>query len=270
MVELDNKGNKYINDKPINIIDLQKRKEYKNKVGRLHVIYETEYANEHRQKTSNDLSEKLIDMGLLNDDTMIDMFAHSYGGRRSLQFAMDYPEHVRSLTTIGTPYDKNMLGTVANTFPGIANELANKNATEYSDYLDFNTDNQRNDDGVLHSNVYTDMKSEAMEEDINNLKIANPEAYQRINEMEITAAAGRDYSVEYSGGLGISENKKYDTHDGAVSIKSQHAESLGKLVDYRPSYEVTGNGISNPAHSHEIESEDFIDLISEVNSFQKD
>lgn len=204
-------------------------------------------------------------MGLLNDETKIDMFAHSYGGRRSFQFAMDYPDHVRSITTIGTPYDKNWLGGIANTFPGVAKDISNKNSTEYSNYLDFNSKNQRNDDGVLHSNVYTDMKSEAMIEDIGHLKVANPEAYQKLEELEITAAAGRDYTEQFSGRLGIGTSRKYNTHDGAVSVKSQHGVSLGKLIDNRPSYGVKGESINKPAHSKEIEDEKFMELIRQVN-----
>ncbi|MEI3604356.1 alpha/beta fold hydrolase [Pseudogracilibacillus sp. SE30717A] len=240
-----------------------------NKDKRLHLVYETEYKNEHRQKTSDDLAEKLIYMGLLNDNTKIDMFAHSYGGRRSFQFAMDYPDHVRSITTIGTPYNKNFLGGTANTFPGIAKDFFNKNATEYSNYLDFNSKNQRNDDGILHSNVYTDMKSEAMIEDIEHLKIANPEAYQKLEEMEITAVAGRDttthkYYNEFKGQ--VEEFVVPDTHDGAVSVNSQHAESLGALINNRLSYDVKGESISKPAHSKEIKNTDFIELIRQINT----
>ena len=80
--------------------------EYFDTNGRLHIVYDTNEPNEHRQATSDDLAEKLNEMGLMNEETKIDMFGHSYGGRRSLQFAMDYPDHVRSITTIGTPYDK--------------------------------------------------------------------------------------------------------------------------------------------------------------------
>lgn len=263
----DRKGNKLISDKPITFTELVDRQEYKDKTGRLHVVYETEYKNEHRQKTSDDLAEKLINMGIMNDKTKIDMFAHSYGGRRSLNFAMDYPDYVRSLTTIGTPYDKNLLGSTANKFPGIAKEFFNKNATEYSDYVDFNTKNQRTDDGVLHSNVYTDMQSEPMSEDLEHLKVANPEVYQKLEEMEMTAAAGREintikYANEFTGKV---ETYTYpDTHDGAVSVKSQHGESLGTLIDHRPTYDVKGKGITNPAHSHEIANEDFIELIRQV------
>src|SRR5690606_34079832 len=158
---------------------LQAHKEFKHGKGRLHFVYDTEYKNEHRQKTSDDLAEKLIDMGLLNEETKIDLFAHSYGGRRSLQFATDYPVNVRSITTIGTPYDKNFLGSAANTFTGIAGKMG-KEPSEFSYYLDFNSKNQRKDDGITHSNVYTDMASEKMMDDIEQLKVANPHAYKEL------------------------------------------------------------------------------------------
>ncbi|MBO1001780.1 alpha/beta fold hydrolase [Pseudogracilibacillus auburnensis] len=267
------KGIKDVNEEPLTFERLKQTDQYNDKNGRLHIVYETEYKNEHRQKTSDDLTEKLIEMGLLNDETKIDLFAHSYGGRRSLQFAMDYPDHVRSITTIGTPYDKNILSRTANTFPGIAKDFFNKNPTEYSNYLDFNSKNQRTDDGILHSNVYTDMKSEAMLEDIEHLKVANPEAYQKLEEMEITAAAGRDTTTYKSYNEFKGEVEEFvvpDTHDGAVSVKSQYGESLGELIDNRPSYDVKGEGISNPAHSHEITDEGFIHLIRQVNSDHKE
>src|SRR5690625_1534651 len=273
VVAVDNKGNKYIDNQPIPFDELQKRREYEQKTGRLHVVYGTESKNEHRQKTSDDLAEKLIDMGIMNDETMIDMFKHSYGGRRSLNLAMDYPDYVRSLTTIGTPYDKNLLGSTANKFPGIAKEFFGKNATEYSDYVDFNTKNQRTDDGVLHSNVYTDMESESMSEDLDHLKVANPEVYQKLEAMEMTAAAGREtntvkYVNEFTGQV---ETYNYtDSHDAAISVESKHRESLGTLIDRRPSYDVEGKRIKYPANSHESDDEDFIELIRQINSAYKE
>ena len=114
------------------------------------------HTNEHRQATSDDLAEKLNEMGLMNEETKIDMFGHSYGGRRSLQFAMDYPDHVRSITTIGTPYDKNLLATGANRARWLAdNALAGRDTTNTSDYLDFNEENKNNDKGKDYSNAYT-------------------------------------------------------------------------------------------------------------------
>lgn len=254
---------------------LQAHKEFKHGKGRLHLVYDTEYKNEHRQKTSDDLAEKLIDMGLLNEETKIDLFAHSYGGRRSLQFATDYPENVRSLTTIGTPYDKNLLGKAANYGSKLSpkvTDIFNKEPTEFSDYLDFNEKNARTDDGVTHSNVYTDMTSVAMVDMIDQVKAANPEVYKKLLNMEITAAAGRDTNVHtyYSEFTG-SEQKVVVPHkdDGAVSVKSQHGNSLGDLVDKRPTFDVKGYGITDPAHVHQIKDADFIELIKDVNEKQK-
>ncbi|GIO24154.1 alpha/beta fold hydrolase [Oceanobacillus sp. J11TS1] len=245
--------------------------ESKDTNNRLHLVYETEYENEHRQKTSDDLAEKFIEMGLLNDETQIDMFAHSYGGRRSFQFAMDYPDNVRSITTIGTPYDENLLGGLANTFPKPAESLK-KNSTEYSNYLDFNEENQRVDNQFQHSNAYTDMNSEAMVDDVEELKLANPETHEKLLEMEITAVAGRDHTTYTVKGYGGYDGtyKVYDTSDGAVSVKSQHGESLEAIIDNRFSYDVKGEGISKPAHSFEIISEDFIQLIRQVNTDNKE
>ncbi|AOP17423.1 hypothetical protein BL1202_04503 [Bacillus licheniformis] len=170
---------------------LKDTKQYKAKAGRVHIVYETEHMNEHRQATSDDLAEKLNEMGLMNEKTKIDMFGHSYGGRRSLQFAMDYPDHVRSITTIGTPYDKNLLATGANRARWLADSpLAKRHTTDTSEYLDFKEDNRNNDEGKDYSNAYTDMDSKAMTDDINHLKSANPEVYQKLQKMDITAAAG--------------------------------------------------------------------------------
>lgn len=77
-----------------------------------------------------------------------------------------------------------------------------------------------------------------MIEDVDHLKAANPETYQKLDNMFITAAAGRDYTEQFAGRLGIGKVKTYQTHDGAVSVKSRHGESLGALIDDRPSYDI--------------------------------
>src|SRR5699024_795037 len=118
--------------------ELKKEDSFDNTDNRLHVVYDTEYKNEHRQETRDDLTRDLTDMGLINDETALDFVAHSYGGRRALQFAIDYPEHVRSMTTIGTPYETNALGSFANNYSWIAEAIVNP--TEYSgEYQDFNS-----------------------------------------------------------------------------------------------------------------------------------
>lgn len=234
--------------------------------GRLHIVYDTEHMNEHRQATSDDLAEKLNEMGLMNDKTKIDMFGHSYGGRRSLQFAMDYPDHVRSITTIGTPYDKNLLAIGANRARWIADNAAGRKTTDTSDYLDFNEENKNNGNGKDYSNAYTDMDSEAMTEDINHLKSANPEVYQKLQKMDITAAAGyrTEDTVSFSPYYTASGKHKINSDD-IVSVESQHGDILGDLIDKKPEIEVKGSGVTNPGHIYEVEDSEFVDLIREVN-----
>lgn len=241
------------------------------KTGRLHIVYDTDYMNEHRQATSDDLAEKLNEMGLMNDTTKIDMFGHSYGGRRSLQFAMDYPDHVRSITTIGTPYDKNLLATGANRARWIADNAAGRDTMNTSDYLDFNEDNKNNDNGKNYSNAYTDMDSEAMTEDINHLKSANPEVYQKLQKMDITAAAGyrTEDTVSFSPYYTASGKHKINSDD-IVSVESQHGDILGDLIDEKPEFEVEGSGVTDSGHIHEIRDSDFIDLIRKVNKKEEE
>ncbi|HZH60708.1 MAG TPA: alpha/beta fold hydrolase, partial [Metabacillus sp.] len=237
-----------------------------HKEGRIHLIYETTHKNEHRQETSDDLALELNKMGLMNGETKIDMFGHSYGGKRSLQFAMDYPDNVRSITTVGTPYDTNFLATAANNVRWAA-ELGGKNPKNTSDYLDFNENNRNNKDGMNYSNAYTDMTSEPLSDDIHHLKSANPEIYRKLEEMDITAVAGyrTEYTVNYSPYY-YSPPQEYKTNsDDTVSVKSQNAEILGDLIDERPQIEVEGTNMFDPGHVYEVEDEDFIKIIKEVN-----
>ncbi|MGG3797568.1 alpha/beta fold hydrolase [Metabacillus fastidiosus] len=221
---------------------------------RLHIIYDTENKNEHRQETSDDLARKFSEMGLMNNKTKIDMFAQSYGGRRSLQFAIDYPDHVRSITTIGTPYDTNMLGKVANDVRWFAEtDLVKKNPKETSDYIDFNEKNRNDTNGLKYSNAYTDLSSEPLTEDINKLKSADPEVYKKLQKMEIKAVAGYKKSFGFK-----------IPSDDVVSVESQNADILGDLIDERPEIEVEGM----PGHIYQIEDQDFINLMEEVNKNQ--
>ncbi|MEC1477658.1 alpha/beta hydrolase [Bacillus haynesii] len=248
---------------------LQDTAQYKNKTGRLHIIYETEQKNEHRQETSDDLAEKLNEMGLMNENTKIDMFGHSYGGRRSLQFAMDYPDHVRSITTIGTPYDTNYLSTMANNVRWAAEKIG-QDPKDTSDYLDFNEKNRNTNDRMEYSNAYTDMASEPMTEDIHHLKSANPEVYQKLLKMDITAAAGyrMEDTVSFSPYYTASGKHKISSDD-TVSVESQNGEILGNLIDKKPQIEVEGSGVTNPGHIYEVEDEEFIHLIEETNEKQR-
>lgn len=231
--------------KKYTVKNLKEEDEFKNKDNRIHYVYDSEDENEHRQETSDDLTEKLMEMGLVNDATQIDLFGHSYGGRRSFQFAMDHPDHVQSVTSIGAPYDTNILGTVANAISE-AIGIPFVSPEEYSGYQDFNTENRRTDDGIIHSNVYTDMSSEKMADDINYLKATSPEVYQKLQDIDIMAAAGH-------AGL--------ELYDGLVSVGSQHGEKLGDLIDERLSYQVGGF----IGHLSETRDEEFVELISEVN-----
>ncbi|WP_240687873.1 alpha/beta fold hydrolase [Bacillus licheniformis] len=240
--------------------------EYFDTNGRLHIVYDTNEPNEHRQATSDDLAEKLNEMGLMNEETKIDMFGHSYGGRRSLQFAMDYPDHVRSITTIGTPYDKNLLAAGANRARWLADNAAGRDTMNTSDYLDFNEENKNNDNGKDYSNAYTDMDCEAMTEDINHLKSANPEVYQKLQKMDITAAAGyrTEDTVSFFPLLYRKRKHKINSDD-IVSVESQHGDILGDLMIKSQEIEVRGSGVTNPGHIYEIEDSEFVDLIREVN-----
>ncbi|MED4454643.1 alpha/beta hydrolase [Metabacillus fastidiosus] len=236
--------------------------------GRLHIIYDTEHRNEHRQETSDDLAQKLNEMGVINDKAKIDMFAHSYGGRRSLQFAIDYPDNVRSITTIGTPYDTNMMAQGANNVRWFAEKVIKKNPKETSAYLDFNEKNRNDINGLKYSNAYTDMSSEPLSEDINKLKAAYPKVYEKLQQVEITAVAGYRKEVKYYAGPRIMLETKTSSDD-TVSIKSQNAEILGDLIDKRPQIEVKGSSIKDPGHIYEVEDEEFIALMREVNKKQK-
>lgn len=247
-------------------------KESINKKARVHIVYDTEQKNEHRQETSDDLSKKLSEMGLINEKTKIDMFAHSYGGRRSLQFAMDYPDHVRSITTIGTPYDTNTLGSLADNARWIA-EIIGQDPKNTSDYLDFNIDNQNDEEDKFYSNAYTDMRSEPMTDDIHHLKPANPEVYRKLLDMDITASAGYrvEEMVSYSPYYYQPPTEYKTSSDDTVSLKSQNGEILGELIDHRPQFEIDkGSGVTDPAHIYEIKDSDYIELIKEVNDKQKE
>ncbi|MBA4538858.1 alpha/beta hydrolase, partial [Bacillus aquiflavi] len=128
-----------------------------------------------------------------------------------------------------------------------------------------------------HSNVYTDMTSEALSEEMTYLKAANPEVYRKLEEMDITAVAGYDVKVQatslptysYTGGR---VDVEQSSNDGAVSIQSQQAESLGALIDQRLSYKVDGGAVrlTKPPHIYEIENEEFIELIKKVNKTQQE
>lgn len=242
---------------------LQKEDAFKYPDGRFHLVYDTEQSNEHRQETSDDLAALLSEMGLINKTTKIDLFGHSYGGRRSMQFAMDYPDSVESITTIGTPYNKNNLAKTGNSLPYIAEKIG-QDPRQFTDFLDFNPENKREDNGIHHSNVYTDLSKEEMKDDLQNLKAANPEVYTKLEKMTITAAAGYRMDTFYNEG----ESVEVKTNsDDVVSLESQNADNLDSLIDDRPQYEVEGTStVKNPGHGNEIKDEEFIELIRHVHT----
>ncbi|WFA05142.1 MULTISPECIES: hypothetical protein [Bacillus] len=127
-------------------------------------------------------------------------------------------------------------------------QLSTIQTTDTSDYLDFNEENRNNDNGKDYSNAYTDMDSEAMTEDINHLKSANPEVYEKLQKMDITAAAGAGPYTKYS--------------DDIVSVESQNGEILDDLIDNKPQFEIEESGLK---HLYEAEDSDFVDLIQDVN-----
>ncbi len=246
--------------------DFLAHKYFTDKKGRLHFIYDTEHKNEHRQETSDDLAAVLAEMGLFNDDVKMDFFGHSYGGRRSLQFAMDFPDRIRSITTIGTPYDTNMLANTAKKAPGNVAEWIGKYPRESSGYLDFNEDNKISADHLNFSNAYSDLAAEPMSDDIGHLRSNNPELYRKLLDMNITAVAG--YSVNtYINPRTGEVVKKPKGSDDVVSVDSQNGVILEDLIDERIKVEVEGNStISNPGHVNEINDEDFLKIIKEVNA----
>ncbi|MGG3889451.1 hypothetical protein [Metabacillus fastidiosus] len=122
--------------------------------------------------------------------------------------------------------------------------------------------------GLKYSNAYTDMSSEALSEDINKLKAAHLEVYEKLQQLEITAVAGYRKEVKYYAGPRIMLETKTSSDD-TVSIKSQNAEILGDLIDKRPQIEVKGSSIKDSGHIYEVEDQDFIELIREINNSQK-
>jgi len=109
-----------------------------------------------------------------------------------------------------------------------------------------------------------------MTEDIHHLKSANPEVYQKLLKMDITAAAGyrMEDTVSFSPYYTASGKHKISSDD-TVSVESQNGEILGNLIDKKPQIEVEGSGVTNPGHIYEVEDEEFIHLIEETNEKQR-
>src|SRR5699024_3512021 len=158
-VVTDNDGTLELGDR-MTEREMKETSAYDSGDGRVHMIYETEYQNEHRQKTSNDLGKSLIALGLMQGDKNIQLHSHSYGGRRSWQFALDYPEYVESITTIGTPYETNSLASAgesaANVTEAIPGALG-KHPLEYNEHVELDSLSGAASGVELNDNAYGDM-----------------------------------------------------------------------------------------------------------------
>jgi len=234
--------------------EMKETSAYHSGDGRVHMIYETEYQNEHRQKTSNDLGKSLIDLGLMQGDKNIHLHSHSYGGRRSWQFALDYPEYVESITTIGTPYEENSLASVgegaANITEAIPGALG-KYPLEYNEYIELDSLEGAASGEELNDNAYGDMKNTGLDEVVSDVTMLNPEMYDDLQDMYITAATGRQSTIV--GSLAT---------DGAVSAGSQSGDVLSEYIDEQPVIKVFNAGL---AHSAEKTHDDFKEIMRDVN-----
>lgn len=217
-------------------LELQERDEhtikntsaYQEASGRVHMIYETEMENEHRQKTSNNLASKLIDLGLMQGNKNIRFHAHSYGGRRSLQFALDYPEFVKSITTIGTPYDTNKMASLGEKAANITETgvgWINKHPLQDNEYIEVESLGTVASGVKLNDNAYGDMINTSMDEVVTNVTAVNPEIYNDLQGIYITAVTGRQSTIIGS-----------IPADGAVGAKSQSGEVISEFIDEQPSH----------------------------------
>lgn len=234
--------------------------EYRSADGRIHMIYETEFANEHRQKTSNDLAKSLINSGLMYGDKDIRLYAHSYGGRRSWQFALDYPEFVKAITTIGTPYDTNAL---ANTGEKVADfskatDMAlgwiNKHPLEYGEYVEIDSLGSATGGEKINDNAYGDMIDKSMDEVVTNVTVVNPEIYEDLQGMYITATTGRQSTI--IGSLPL---------DGAVGAKSQSGAVVSEFIDEQPVIKIFSLGAS---HSVQPTNKKFKAMMKKTNELE--
>ncbi|NPC94623.1 hypothetical protein HOO54_20935 [Bacillus sp. WMMC1349] len=96
-----------------------------------------------------------------------------------------------------------------------------------------------------------------MTEDINHLKSANPEVYQKLKDMDITAASGyRDSWIALDS-------------DDIVSTESQHGDILGELIDEKRVFKIDDARLSldskHLAYLEEVRDDDFVNLIQKVN-----
>ena len=252
-VVTDNDGTLELGDR-MTEREMKETSAYDSGDGRVHMIYETEYQNEHRQKTSNDLGKSLIALGLMQGDKNIQLHSHSYGGRRSWQFALDYPEYVESITTIGTPYETNSLASAgesaANVTEAIPGALG-KHPLEYNEHIELDSLSGAASGVELNDNAYGDMIDTSMDEVVTDVTMANPEIYDDLQDMYITAATGRQSTI--IGSLAT---------DGAVSAGSQSGDVLSEYIDEQPVIKVFNVGI---AHSAEKTHDEFKEIMRDVN-----
>lgn len=228
--------------------------EYASADGRVHMIYETEIENEHRQKTSNDLAGTLIGLGLMQGEKNIRFHAHSYGGRRSLQFALDYPQFVQSITTIGTPYDTNQMANIGDKAANLTETgvgWMNKYPHQDGEYIEVASLGTVVSGVKLNDNAYGDMINTSMDEAVATVTSANPEIYDDLQGMYITAVTGRQSTI--IGSLPA---------DGAVGAKSQSGAVISEFIDEQPVIKIFKFGAS---HSAQQTNEEFKAMMKEAN-----
>lgn len=234
---------------------IQRTPEYDEANGRIHMVYETEFQNEHRQKTSNDLAKALIDLGLMQGDKDIRMHAHSYGGRRSWQFALDYPDYVEAITTIGTPYDTNDFAKfgedVANITEVIPHAIG-KHPLEDGNHVEVDSLVGAAGKGVmLNDNAYGDMVQTSLDEVVDEVRVNNPEVYEEFTNIYTTAVVGKQ---SYLTGT-------FDS-DGVVSADSQAGKVMGDLIDEEHAINIFRVGF---AHTAETDHRKFKPIMKEIN-----
>lgn len=233
------------------------QEEFLKAKGKVHLIYETEFENEHRKKTSNDLARTLIDLGLMYGEKDFRLFAHSYGGRRSLQFAMDHPDFVEAITTIGTPYDTNewaRLALDAAELDPLLPEGFKRDPLQYGHYVDIHSLDSASLGELLNDNAYGDMASVHMGEVLDELQVVNPVAYQQLQDMYITTVAVQQNFVLFP-----------SSHDGAVNIESQGGRVISDLVDADLIHNVFGIDLIDPAHGKELQDTMFMEIMKHIN-----
>jgi len=254
IVVADKHGNLSLSES-YNEKEIKNTTEYKSGLARIHMVYETEFRNEHRQKTSNDLSKALIDLGLMYGDKNIKLHAHSYGGRRSWQFAVDYPEYVEAITTIGTPYETNKMAELGENIANIGEfipGILNKYPLEDGNHIEIDTLTEHAGEGIaLNDNAYGDMINTSLDEVVEEVYSYNPEVYAQIEDIYATAVVGKQMN-----------NPLVWNADFAVSTHSQSGEVMGNFIDEAHVVHIFNHFI---AHSAETTHDFFKNIMKNEN-----